>query len=1122
MTQEELKISVNVVAETAEEAVQSLQKEIKNLGGEVDDLGQKTRNAAAEQAAFAAAAAAAFGTLLSAVSKGTAALNSYQAAMKGLESVASGRGIADEELSKALASVTDGFFSATAAASAYKNLLTRGYTLEQATNAIMRLKDAAAFGRAASLSLEDAVVSATEGIKNENSVLVDNAGVTKNVAKMWEDYAKARGLVTANMTQAQKVEAEYLGIMQETQLQVGDLAKASQTLAGSQAEQAAQITKLSTAYGSALEPAVKAVTETFTGFVRGATEIIEAAPGMTAGLTTTAIAFTGLMAVIKAAKAAQELFNIAAMKNPYIIAAAAIAATFGLITKAITNLSKAQEEANARQETAHTNFEELQKERKEVDKLSEKYKTLASKQRLTADEAKTLQTTMNTLSTQYGINIQSNEDLETSYKNGTVEIENRIKALDAEARAAAVIERVYAQKKKTELEDLKRELYSEKMQTLITDAIQPEVINVPENPAAYLVQGAINQIKDLAPELAEEMQNAFDGAVAVYDAYVKGLASSDEATSALSNMFTAISKAYEDYSLELDQAIADQEEYISAVNALANGEMEVWDEYVANVEQRSAEAGQSGENAFDGMTDSISGSTQELDQIGTILKNINTTLNQTSKKLEWKRELLENRKAAKQAVDALIDGQEVSDAWREAIERLKTQMGAMNDIDLQNKLGAEIRALESETGLLEDQLDNTINAAMVLLSQIQAGAYGEITLDNQAALDAILEVIALLADTGLSVNDISGTTSKKGGGGGGKSKKEQAAEEARRAQEDLYRQQLEMIEHKRRMDQITAEEELDLLIMVRKTYAQTADQIREMDEKIYAARKALREDEQDQLTELHDAVMDALEERYEAQRKAEQERIDQSIEAWETWSDETTDAIRKQIEALDDKAEAEDREAKSAEKLRAIDKIKQQMQYETDEYNLRQLKKQLDKAEADWAKTQADWAREDQKKALQEQIDLIEEQSRTQIDALERESEAIDAYYDEMTQKARLELEAQEIMMRESQESIIALLREYAPDYEATGKTFGEKFFDGFVSVMGDISSWFDAFTAAMESPVVKATQYATTSARNQGTGAAGTGAMITQNVTFAVPVESPGDTARRMQQVNEALAAMV
>ena len=156
-----------------------------------------------------------------------------------MDSVAQAHGIGSAAMEGALAGVTDEFFSAAAAATAFKNLLSRGYTLDQATNTIRRLKDAAAFGRQASYGLADAVVSATEGIKNENSVLVDNAGVTKNVAKMWEDYAKARGVATASLTQGQKVEAEYLGIMEETKAQMGDLGKLSEGL-GAQAEAANQ------------------------------------------------------------------------------------------------------------------------------------------------------------------------------------------------------------------------------------------------------------------------------------------------------------------------------------------------------------------------------------------------------------------------------------------------------------------------------------------------------------------------------------------------------------------------------------------------------------------------------------------------------------------------------------------------------------------------------------------------------------------------------------------------------------------------------------------------------------------------------------------------------------------
>lgn len=51
-------------------------------------------------------------------------------------------------------------------------------------------------------------------------MLVDNAGVTKNVAKMWEEYANKIGVKTNAMTLDQKREAEYQGILAETKFQV--------------------------------------------------------------------------------------------------------------------------------------------------------------------------------------------------------------------------------------------------------------------------------------------------------------------------------------------------------------------------------------------------------------------------------------------------------------------------------------------------------------------------------------------------------------------------------------------------------------------------------------------------------------------------------------------------------------------------------------------------------------------------------------------------------------------------------------------------------------------------------------------------------------------------------------
>lgn len=66
------------------------------------------------------------------------------------------------------------------AATSLKNLLARWFWLEEAKQIMDRFKDSAAFWRQSSLELWEAIRWATEWIKNENSILVDNAWVTKN------------------------------------------------------------------------------------------------------------------------------------------------------------------------------------------------------------------------------------------------------------------------------------------------------------------------------------------------------------------------------------------------------------------------------------------------------------------------------------------------------------------------------------------------------------------------------------------------------------------------------------------------------------------------------------------------------------------------------------------------------------------------------------------------------------------------------------------------------------------------------------------------------------------------------------------------------------------------------
>lgn len=181
-------------------------------------------------------------------------------AMVGLQSVVEGTGgsfagatdFIQEYISSGLVPLED-------AITAYKNLAMRGYNTDQIEQTLIALRDAASFGRQASLTLGRAVSSATEGLKNENSILVDNAGVTRNVSLMWRDYAQSIGTTVGALTQAQKIQAEVNGILHETRFQTGDAQKLTQTYAGKVSALSVAFYNLKVAVGNAFIPVLSRI-----------------------------------------------------------------------------------------------------------------------------------------------------------------------------------------------------------------------------------------------------------------------------------------------------------------------------------------------------------------------------------------------------------------------------------------------------------------------------------------------------------------------------------------------------------------------------------------------------------------------------------------------------------------------------------------------------------------------------------------------------------------------------------------------------------------------------------------------------------------------------------------------
>lgn len=254
--------------------------QLKSIDGQADKASSKISSSLskigkAALAAFSVTAIVKFGKTCLQVATETSN------AWIGLNSILTGQGKSFQQAQKFINEyISDGLVPLNNAVAAYKNLALRGYNSEQIQKTMNALKNSATFARQSTYSLGDAVQTATEGLKNENSVVVDNAGVTKNVAKMWEDYAKSIGKTTNNLTQAEKIQAEVNGILEETKFQSNDAALYAQTYSGKLAQLNTAFTTLKTAVGNVIQPIAKAFIPIITSAVNAVTRLFTALSGL--------------------------------------------------------------------------------------------------------------------------------------------------------------------------------------------------------------------------------------------------------------------------------------------------------------------------------------------------------------------------------------------------------------------------------------------------------------------------------------------------------------------------------------------------------------------------------------------------------------------------------------------------------------------------------------------------------------------------------------------------------------------------------------------------------------------------------------------------------------------------
>lgn len=260
---------------------------------------QTLKDGSMQLAALGAAATLALNNVIQKLNTAVDAAVKQQNALMGLSSIARSFGEDVNAATQAARDLSaDGLMPLGDAAASLKNLLAAGFNLPQAIRLMNAFKDSAAFGRQGSLEFGQSIVGATEGIKNGNSILVDNAGVTKNLSVILQEAGySAQDLMKAGSDAGVRM-AIFNGILRETNPMLGDAARLSESFGGAQARMNTQITQANVALGEALQPILSKIFNVLSPLISKFTDFVKNNKELVAAIAAIVVIGLGLVAVL--------------------------------------------------------------------------------------------------------------------------------------------------------------------------------------------------------------------------------------------------------------------------------------------------------------------------------------------------------------------------------------------------------------------------------------------------------------------------------------------------------------------------------------------------------------------------------------------------------------------------------------------------------------------------------------------------------------------------------------------------------------------------------------------------------------------------------------------------------
>ena len=1155
----ELSINLKMKLEGLEKGLETAKKKLQEIEKQNEQVQNSNNQLDASFIAMSASILIALKNITSAIDDGVNKYNNYVNSMNALQKTAKATNNSMSDIESTIKDVNElKLMDESDLNASIKNLLLYGYTAEQAADILKVLQDAAVGNRQANYSLSEAVRVTTEGIRMENSVLSDAAGVQKNISKMYEEYAQKIGKSSDSLTQAEKAQAVYNGIMDEASMFTGAAAEMTEGYQGQQAQLNATNLELSRTIGESMIPSLTQYSSLQLSITKGLTEFISNHKSATSGVitfTTTLLAMiVGLTAAKKAytayktaaatADMTTKAFTVSLMANPVTLIAVGIAAVTAGISVFNTKMQESIDKTNEATEKANTLSEALQNTMNNDMVMSEVDQKTIENARDEASQIVQIYEEKKNKIEEIEKQIQDvrKSDKFSFQKNGeinalTVQLEDAKKALEDFEKENLSGEKTIADYKK-KVDTLTKGLtLNEAKQKYATatnqKAHRQTLLNIAQTKAD--IQGK------------QQLLNILKEGKTTTEAYT-------DAKSQLTKVYPELAKVNENTiastqaAIDAENAAADAE-WANAQVAIQASILEV-SAMMSNseqIQQIAAATKQSVEEVTASLQNQINilGNLAKLtpsDFKGSVTTSYTPKISKSSSSKSYQNKALDNYKKQiehKKALDQISLQDEIN-MYQIALKKYAKTQDEKWELtekiyDLQKEL--QEKNLDDYTANIEHRkaLDQISLQDEINMYQYAYNSLAKTTEQKQEIEETLYELRKELAQKNKDLLEQQTTDYERYIED---QKNLRGSEYDAKEQEDDLNKIIQL--HRNYLNQIMKDERLSLDER-KELYQEELDTIRNYEQQ----KRDLRVESVDNtLSQLTDAITKQLEEMEETDKKA----IEENIQLVEDWKDARINAIneeydariesiQKELDLLDKSEEEKTRAEEDAEYERKKNRLEQLIAYEHDATTKANYQKELDKLVADYQNTLDKRALQDKKDVLKEQQDLLKEEQDNKVQAIEDEAEKqkeqyekqleeLEKYYDKQKELAQENAEKMLLNVEQNQNQILELLKKYGNAYEITGQTLGEKLAQGINNGIADkiqkiIQKIQDTIDAGIENKIKEWTSgmYKYEAGANKPQSKT---INVYQTNNIEQNPEMPSETYRKLNNVSEKLAAEI